>query len=293
MKKCIRLILFSAMLLLMTLACGENTAQTPLSSTSACDPSYPTVCLPSPPPDLDCDQVSFSWFTVLSPDPHRFDADKDGIGCETGLNTSRDRHSRALSRAFYETIYAQPWGGRAEFSSILPTMLSETKTLFFMAEAIPGGIDGLTAKFGKSPESVSGNAKSPVGETYKAFLNDYLQNPDKYRNGEWLRSKVAILNDLLEKAYGPKRYPLDTWSDADQKNWLWVQPLFSDVDNGRSRDMANINRLNLMKMIATGGRQGYFYDAIESGVANTITHYRNMGYSEQEIFSLMTRLFRK
>ncbi len=47
-----------------------------------CDSSYPTVCIPSPPPDLDCSDISYKRFKVLSPDPHRFDGDKDGIGCE-------------------------------------------------------------------------------------------------------------------------------------------------------------------------------------------------------------------
>jgi micrococcal nuclease len=41
------------------------------------------VCIPSPPPDLDCPDVPHKNFKVRAPDPHRFDADKDGIGCET------------------------------------------------------------------------------------------------------------------------------------------------------------------------------------------------------------------
>lgn len=48
-----------------------------------CDPSYPTVCIPPPPPDLDCKDVPYKRFQVLPPDPHRFDRDKDGIGCES------------------------------------------------------------------------------------------------------------------------------------------------------------------------------------------------------------------
>ena len=47
-----------------------------------CDPSYPTVCIPSPPPDLDCDEVPEKNFKVTGSDPHGFDADNDGIGCE-------------------------------------------------------------------------------------------------------------------------------------------------------------------------------------------------------------------
>ena len=47
-----------------------------------CDPSYPTVCIPPPPPDLDCGEVPYRRFQVRPPDPHRFDGDSDGIGCE-------------------------------------------------------------------------------------------------------------------------------------------------------------------------------------------------------------------
>lgn len=49
-----------------------------------CDPSYPTVCIPPAPPDLDCGEISFRRFQVLQPDPHGFDGDYDGIGCESG-----------------------------------------------------------------------------------------------------------------------------------------------------------------------------------------------------------------
>lgn len=47
-----------------------------------CDPSYPTVCIPPPPPDLDCRDVPYRRFRVVGADPHRFDGDHDGIGCE-------------------------------------------------------------------------------------------------------------------------------------------------------------------------------------------------------------------
>jgi len=53
------------------------------SSTNNCDSSYPDFCIPPPPPDLDCGDISQKNFTVLQPDPHRFDGDKDGIGCES------------------------------------------------------------------------------------------------------------------------------------------------------------------------------------------------------------------
>jgi hypothetical protein len=70
-------------------ACDVATATTATSTTATtttaanCDPAYPTVCIPSPPPDLDCGDIPYTNFTVLPPDPHGFDGDHDGVGCET------------------------------------------------------------------------------------------------------------------------------------------------------------------------------------------------------------------
>jgi hypothetical protein len=51
-----------------------------------CHPRYPDFCIPPPPPDLNCSSAVLadrSNFAVLSPDPHHFDADHDGVGCES------------------------------------------------------------------------------------------------------------------------------------------------------------------------------------------------------------------
>jgi micrococcal nuclease len=50
---------------------------------SRCDRSYPDVCIRPYPPDLDCAQVPYINFRVQGSDPHGFDGDADGIGCET------------------------------------------------------------------------------------------------------------------------------------------------------------------------------------------------------------------
>lgn len=47
-----------------------------------CDPAYPDVCIPRYPPDLNCGDISHRRFRVLAPDPHNFDGDGDGMGCE-------------------------------------------------------------------------------------------------------------------------------------------------------------------------------------------------------------------
>ncbi len=56
----------------------------PTEAPGNCDASYPSVCIPPSPPDLDCGDIPYRRFTVLSPDPHRFDGDFDGVGCESG-----------------------------------------------------------------------------------------------------------------------------------------------------------------------------------------------------------------
>ncbi|WP_375515818.1 hypothetical protein [uncultured Nostoc sp.] len=48
-----------------------------------CDPSYPDFCIPQNSPDLNCRRdITQRRFKVLPPDPHGFDGDGDGIGCE-------------------------------------------------------------------------------------------------------------------------------------------------------------------------------------------------------------------
>ena len=70
---------------------GQAAAQTGQSVQTDCDPSYPDVCLPSPPADLNCDDISECNFEVHSADPHGFDSnDDDGIGCENESNQSYD-----------------------------------------------------------------------------------------------------------------------------------------------------------------------------------------------------------
>lgn len=51
----------------------------------SCEPSYPDVCIPlkSEVGDLNCGDIPYKNFTVLQPDPHRFDGNKDGVGCES------------------------------------------------------------------------------------------------------------------------------------------------------------------------------------------------------------------
>lgn len=49
-----------------------------------CDAAYPDVCIMSPPPYLNCEDIPYDNFVVLPPDPHDFDWNENGIGCESG-----------------------------------------------------------------------------------------------------------------------------------------------------------------------------------------------------------------
>jgi len=59
----------------------------PVAPAGNCDPSYPGLCLAIGAADIDCGEIAARQFqvvwTVPNPDPHGFDADQDGIGCES------------------------------------------------------------------------------------------------------------------------------------------------------------------------------------------------------------------
>jgi len=62
---------------------SQPTQSQQVQSQNQCDSSYPSVCIAPYPPDLDCGEIEYSNFKVVQPDPHRFDGDKNGIGCES------------------------------------------------------------------------------------------------------------------------------------------------------------------------------------------------------------------
>lgn len=70
-----------AALLASVLAAFEPPA-THAQTDENCHPSYPNVCIPPPPPDLDCGDLDACDIEVVGSDPHRLDRDRDGIACE-------------------------------------------------------------------------------------------------------------------------------------------------------------------------------------------------------------------
>jgi hypothetical protein len=51
-------------------------------SSAGCDSNYAGTCVPDSSYDLDCADISGS-VDVVGSDPHGFDADGDGYGCES------------------------------------------------------------------------------------------------------------------------------------------------------------------------------------------------------------------
>ena len=58
-----------------------------------CDESYPDVCIPSPPPVLECSDIDEEDFEVRGSDPHGFDSNDDGVGCEEDGSSSSSSSS--------------------------------------------------------------------------------------------------------------------------------------------------------------------------------------------------------
>lgn len=63
-------------------ACEVEVPPTPTAG-GDCDPAYPDVCIPPPPPVLSCVDIDHRRFAVRPPDPHGFDGNDDGIGCQS------------------------------------------------------------------------------------------------------------------------------------------------------------------------------------------------------------------
>jgi micrococcal nuclease len=62
-------------------------APVPLVPQTGCEASYPGICIPIGSADLDCGEIQWRRFAVVwnvpNPDPHGFDGNGDGIGCES------------------------------------------------------------------------------------------------------------------------------------------------------------------------------------------------------------------
>jgi micrococcal nuclease len=82
-----------------TALCAKHAARCatsyPTPTAEICHPAYPYVCIAPRPPELDCKDIPFRNFTAWPPDPHNFDRNHNGIGC--------DREDRLLETCIYRS----------------------------------------------------------------------------------------------------------------------------------------------------------------------------------------------
>jgi len=74
------------MLSVVIIACSSSSQIEPINKPKCDHISYPGVgiCIPQAPPVITCKDIILRNFTVFLPDPHGFDPDANGVGCENG-----------------------------------------------------------------------------------------------------------------------------------------------------------------------------------------------------------------
>jgi hypothetical protein len=107
-----------------------------VAQTNQCDrASYPTVCIPTKAVagNLNCANVPYRDLTVaVHPDPHGFDADKDGIGCE-----SPSSGTPSVTEAAFLARYGLPGATTATTYATSPT-IAPRPTVPPTAPPLPG-----------------------------------------------------------------------------------------------------------------------------------------------------------
>jgi len=111
----------------------------------ACDPSYPDFCIPPPPPDLDCTSPSIAPhknFRVLPPDPHGFDGNRDGVGCEDGSQPTRTPTPTPITAppTSTSTVTSAPTGTSTATSTPVQVLPTSTPTITSAPIATPTSV---------------------------------------------------------------------------------------------------------------------------------------------------------
>ena len=105
-------------------AAPEQGAIADPASAFGCEPSYPDVCIPPSPPDLDCGDVAYRRFTVYSPDPHRFDGDLTASAAKDDEGDARSSGRCTMTETPPSGMFSLCPRGQHE-PSPLPTMTSD------------------------------------------------------------------------------------------------------------------------------------------------------------------------
>ena len=189
-----------------------------------------------------------------------------------GINWGED-----LRKVFYERMYAEPGVGRSDVRKQLPNVFSQTRAMFL---ALYGG--GLwnnikTIEDTLSDEADVATSKQTLEHQYSRFLTMYLSNPAEVLAHPDVRARsMEIVNILSRYQDNPD---LTTWSVDDEQKYIWMDALFGGVNNSNTLALININ--------LTGGGMGYYSQAIQSSASRVMDYYRNIGWSEADIFKRM------
>jgi hypothetical protein len=113
-----------------------------------CNSSYPGNCIPSPPPNLNCEDIKPRNFKVIGSDPHGFDGDNDGIGCEDKSSPRPpDGTGNTNGNSVHVTVH------KYITSNSNPTSMVTRNTKITDQLTVGQAIDGCKALTKKSPDN--------------------------------------------------------------------------------------------------------------------------------------------
>ena len=191
-----------------------------------------------------------------------------------------------LRKVFYTTIYGYPESGRSDVRPRLSNIFGDTQTLFFLeygAEAF--GKNGWMEQLeGALDEKGISEALGPMESRYKHFLAEYLTDPASKRSGDFFRKNLALISDTLSQAAA--NLDMSTWDQEFKDREYWIEAMFGETGG----DLAAYNRTNLIRMAASQGGSGYYSSLIHRSVDRVMQYYRNIGWSEVDIFAEMAQM---
>ena len=184
--------------------------------------------------------------------------------------SSKAQNTEDLRKVFYKKMYALPNGTDRNRTYQYAGLLADTKSLFLLYTPSLAGLYNKVADDSATPEDLS-----LIERSYDSFLNGYLENPEAYRTGAKLDTKVAELN---------KYFSLSRAEQVKDPNTLMFDSFYGDDEQGLQ------NRNRLWSMSVTKGQRGYYSNAILNSVNKLAQYYRNTGMTENDVFRTLTNI---
>jgi hypothetical protein len=199
--------------------------------------------------------------------------------------TAYDDATENLTARFFTTIYKQSGVGYASQAE-LDSLNLQTQLLFFLEK-------GETAW-----ENVLQEDASAMEGNYATYLDEYLARPFAQRLNPAAGPDFYSLVKDVSRIFTKSRETPDTegvhaadWAQtddygvADRDKKIWVEGLFGEGQQD-FRD-------ELVKMGLTRGGMGYYSKRIHAAAQTQMDYYRDIGWSEEEVFDEMTKRMKK